>query len=154
MKRILLLAMIATMTITSTAQAVTLDEKKAQTATVKPMAGYACDYWCDADTLGGLFGWQYVWDNVGDVGNSDVLVGGLNPDRINGYAWTRYNDGPGSGVDADLLDGLHGVKYVKNNAGQVDNYDVKDKALAMRKINGLKAELAGIKARLSALDGK
>ena len=47
----------------------------------------------------------YVNDNAGEVGNADVPTGALSPDRISGTAWTGSNDGAGSGLDADLLDG-------------------------------------------------
>jgi hypothetical protein len=48
-----------------------------------------------------------VNDDSGEVGDADVPSGGLSPDRINGTAWTGANDGTGSGLDADTLDGYH-----------------------------------------------
>ena len=53
----------------------------------------------------------YVNDDAGEVGDADVPVGGLSPNRISGTAWTSTNDGTGSGLDADLLDGQHGAFY-------------------------------------------
>jgi hypothetical protein len=47
----------------------------------------------------------YINDNAGEVGDADVPSGALSPDRISGTAWTSTNDGPGSGLDADTLDG-------------------------------------------------
>jgi hypothetical protein len=54
---------------------------------------------------------SYVNDEGGEVGDGDVPAGALSPDRISGTAWTGANDGAGSGLDADLLDGEHGTFY-------------------------------------------
>jgi hypothetical protein len=53
----------------------------------------------------------FVNDNANEVGNPDVPAGALTPDRIAGNAWTASNDGSGSGLDADLLDGSHGSAF-------------------------------------------
>ncbi len=53
----------------------------------------------------------YVNDDAGEVDNADVPAGGLSPDRISGTAWTGNNDGSGTGLDADLLDGQQGSYY-------------------------------------------
>jgi hypothetical protein len=53
----------------------------------------------------------YVNDNASEVGDADVALGGLSPNRILGIAWTSYNDGSSSNLDADLLDGQHGANY-------------------------------------------
>jgi len=53
----------------------------------------------------------YVNDNAGEVGNLDVPVGALSPDSIAGTAWTAANDGTGSGLDADLLDGQDSAAF-------------------------------------------
>lgn len=50
------------------------------------------------------------WDgfnltNVGDFTCATCLIGGVIP-------WTPANDGAGSGLDADLLDGQHGAYYL------------------------------------------
>lgn len=47
----------------------------------------------------------YVNEDVGEVGDADILAGSLSPDRISGTAWTSLNDGSASGLDADMLDG-------------------------------------------------
>jgi hypothetical protein len=48
----------------------------------------------------------YINDDAGEVGDADVPSGALSPNRISGTAWTSTNDGPGSGLDADTLDGF------------------------------------------------
>ncbi len=53
----------------------------------------------------------YVNDDAGEVGDADVPAGALSPDRISGTAWTSANDGAGSGLDADLLDGQHASAF-------------------------------------------
>ncbi len=55
--------------------------------------------------VGHLHDLVYVNDNAGEVDNADIPAGALSPDRISGGAWTAGNDGSGSGLDADLLDG-------------------------------------------------
>ncbi len=59
-------------------------------------------------------GWldaRFLNDNAGEVGNADVADGALSPSKISGTAWTSANDGAGSGLDADLLDGQQGFYY-------------------------------------------
>ncbi len=60
---------------------------------------------------------RYVNDDSGEVGDADVPAGGLSPDRINGTAWTGTNDGSGSGLDADLLDGQDSSYYQRRVSG-------------------------------------
>jgi hypothetical protein len=50
-------------------------------------------------------------DNNSQVGDGDVPVGGLSPNRISGTAWTSANQGAGSGLDADQLDGFHAGSF-------------------------------------------
>ncbi|MHB0975975.1 MAG: YncE family protein [Candidatus Aquicultorales bacterium] len=38
--------------------------------------------------------------------------GFISPGRIKGNAWTRLNDGPDSGLDADTLDGMHASSFM------------------------------------------
>ena len=59
----------------------------------------------------------YVNDDAGEVGNTDVPAGALSPDRITGTAWTAANDGTGSGLDADLLDGQDSSHYQQRVGG-------------------------------------
>ena len=47
----------------------------------------------------------------GTVASGD-LAGSINPSKITGTAWTASNDGSGSGLDADLLDGSQGTSYL------------------------------------------
>jgi hypothetical protein len=89
----------------------------------------------------------YVNDNAGEVGDADVPTGALSADRIIGTAWTSSNDGSGSGLDADLLDGQHAAAfagathnhdtaYVNDNAGEVGDADVPVGALSADRILG------------------
>gem|GEM_PF-4301101 len=89
----------------------------------------------------------YVNDNAGEVGDADIIVGGLSPDKISGTAWTAMNDGTGSGLDADLLDGQqasafapsahdHDSAYVNDNAGEVGDADIIVGGLSPDKISG------------------
>jgi hypothetical protein len=89
----------------------------------------------------------YINDDAGEVGNADVLLGVLSPDRISGTAWTSANDGDSSGLDADLLDGLqasafatrsheHAGAYINADAGEVGNADVPLGALSPDRVSG------------------
>jgi hypothetical protein len=60
----------------------------------------------------------YINDDAGEVGDADVPSGALSPDRISGTAWTSTNDGSGSGLDADTLDGQEGNYYT--NASNIN----------------------------------
>ena len=53
----------------------------------------------------------YVNDDKGEVDNADVADGALSPAKIAGTAWTGTNDGSGSGLDADKLDGKHASAF-------------------------------------------
>lgn len=57
---------------------------------------------------------DYVNDDAGEVGDADVSAGALSPDRIDGTAWTSNNDGSGTGLDADLLDGQHASAFASD----------------------------------------
>lgn len=49
-------------------------------------------------------------DNIADgsIMDADINIGaGINPAKIIGTAWTSANDGAGSGLDADMVDGRH-----------------------------------------------
>ena len=39
----------------------------------------------------------------------------ITPSKISGTAWTSNNDGSGSGLDADLLDGLHSTSFLSTS---------------------------------------
>lgn len=48
----------------------------------------------------------------GEVADADVSVGAaIDPSKISGTAWTSTNDGSGSGLDADMLDGIHAADF-------------------------------------------
>jgi len=84
---------------------------------------YNADTATDADTVDGKHAGDfaaadhnhdsdYVNDDAGEVGNADVLIGALSPDRISDTAWTSANDGSGSGLDADLFDGQESSAFM------------------------------------------
>jgi hypothetical protein len=101
---------------------------------------------------------EYVNDNEGEVGDADIAAGGLSPSSITGTAWTGTNDGSGSLLDADLLDGVqaaafalaghdhegvyatmtheHDLAYVNDNAGEVDSADITAGGLPPSSITG------------------
>ena len=58
---------------------------------------------------------RYVNDGTSEVDNADVADGALSPAKIAGTAWTSTNDGNGSGLDADLLDGKHASAFAESS---------------------------------------
>jgi hypothetical protein len=65
----------------------------------------------NADTVDGLDSSALVRNNAAQVDNSDVADGALSPAKVAGTAWTSQNDGAGSGLDADLFDGLQAAAF-------------------------------------------
>jgi preprotein translocase subunit Sec61beta len=53
----------------------------------------------------------YVNDNAMEVDNADIATGTISANRIAGTAWTGTNDGSGTGLDADLLDGFDSTYF-------------------------------------------
>jgi len=52
----------------------------------------------------------------GTITDSDIASGAaINPSKISGTAWTSANDGSGSGLDADTVDGLQGTQFLRND---------------------------------------
>jgi hypothetical protein len=52
-------------------------------------------------------------DYVNETGavTDDMLAGEIDPAKISGTAWTSLNDGAGSGLEADGLDGFHALDF-------------------------------------------
>ena len=50
-----------------------------------------------------------------DGGINDIAVGGWSMGNISNRVWHAGNDGSGSGLDADTLDGVDGANYVRTN---------------------------------------
>lgn len=104
------------------------------------LGGVARSTWpTDADTLDGFDGAFYL-NRANHTGTQpwSTLTG--TPTTLAGYGitdpvWTALNDGPGSGMDADLLDGQHGAHYLDraNHTG----------TQAIATVSGLQGELDG-----------
>ena len=65
------------------------------------------------------------------TGGLDVRGSGVNDVKINGNTvWHAGNDGAGSGLDADLLDGISSVSFVRSDADDILNgqYTISDGA--------------------------
>lgn len=67
--------------------------------------------------------------------NADIsLVAEIAPSKISGTAWTSTNDGPGSGLDADMLDG----RQSGNGGGNIPvNNGIRNKNLNADMVNGI-----------------
>jgi hypothetical protein len=106
-------------------------------------AGHASD----ADSLGGVGPDSYALvghvhaeyiarDEAGSVTGEMITNGGITdedvasdaaiaPDKIAGGAWTSENDGSGSGMDADTVDGLHADAFSDTAHSHSDTYFAK-----------------------------
>jgi hypothetical protein len=52
----------------------------------------------------------------GTIVNADISSSAaISPTKINGTAWTSTNDGAGSGLDADMLDGFHSSSFLNTS---------------------------------------
>jgi hypothetical protein len=92
----------------------------------------------DADSLGGYPPTAYLM--AGDVGSvdSDMIADGeitdddvsgdaaIDPGKISGTAWTSTNDGTGSGLDADMVDGLNADAFADTGHTHDDIYRRKE----------------------------
>jgi hypothetical protein len=53
---------------------------------------------------------------TGTIVDADISSSAaISPNKINGTAWTSANDGSGSGLDADMLDGLHASSFLSTS---------------------------------------
>ncbi len=69
---------------------------------------YVTEGQVDAVTSGMVVNGQIV---DADISSSAAIA----PSKISGIAWTSSNDGPGSGLDADLLDGQHASGFLSTS---------------------------------------
>jgi hypothetical protein len=78
--------------------------------------------WVNEDQPGSVTG-AMITD--GEIVDDDVAVGAaIDPGKIAGTAWTADNDGAGSGLDADLLDGQQAVDFISMD--DLDHLDAAD----------------------------
>ena len=62
----------------------------------------------------------------GELVDADISVtADIHPGKINGTAWTAETDGAGSGLDADLLDGMDASAFVDSAHDHDDRYYTK-----------------------------
>ena len=105
----------------------------------------------------------YVNDDKGEVDNADVADGALSPAKIAGTAWTSTNDGFGSGLDADKLDGKHASAFAAashTHTGadivdeSIDTADLADGAVTSAKLaNGVVPKFINLNPYGALLDG-
>lgn len=61
----------------------------------------------------------------GTITNADISPdANIDPGKISGTAWTSTNDGTGSGLDADTLDGLEGSQFLRNDTSGIISGDL------------------------------
>jgi len=65
----------------------------------------------DADLLDGRHASAFVANDAGEIDNNDIADGAISAAKIAGTAWTSINDGSGSGLDVDLLDGRDSIDF-------------------------------------------
>jgi len=73
------------------------------------------DRWVNEDQANSVTG-AMIAD--GEIADADVAPGAaIDPAKIDGTAWTADNDGAGSGLDADLLDGQQAADFIGLDRG-------------------------------------
>jgi hypothetical protein len=92
----------------------------------------------DSDSLGGRDGDDYLLrDEMGSV-TGDMITDGeitdgdiapdaeIDPAKIAGAAWTSANDGAGTGLDADMVDGLNADAFADTGHTHDDRYCLRE----------------------------
>jgi hypothetical protein len=80
------------------------------------------DRWVNEDQANSVTSAMITDDEIVDA---DVAPGAaIDPAKIAGTAWTAANDGAGSGLDADLLDGQHAAAFI--GMDDLDHLDAAD----------------------------
>lgn len=52
----------------------------------------------------------------GTIANTDIASGAaIDPSKISGTAWTSTNDGTGTGLDADTIDGINSTTFLRSD---------------------------------------
>ena len=64
----------------------------------------------------------YLRQGAANSVTNEMLRGEILPDKIAGTAWTAANHGPGSGLDADLLDGHHAADFAPSDHSHGTSY--------------------------------
>jgi hypothetical protein len=80
----------------------------------------------DSDSLAGLDAESYSL--TGHTHTNEGIAPGaeIDPAKIAGTAWTAANDGDGSGLDADMVDGLHADAFADTSHDHNDLYFTKE----------------------------
>jgi hypothetical protein len=111
----------------------------------------------DSDSLSGLHGDAYaltghthtefvVRDETGSITGTMILDGeitdddispgaGIDPAKIAGTAWTSTNDGEGSGLDADMVDGRHADAFADTAHEHDEIYLTREEAFTSGTVN-------------------
>ena len=76
-----------------------------------------------SEVLAEISGLQEIID--GTIVDAHISINAnINPSKINGTAWTADNDGPGSGLDADTLDGIESGHFLRSDTSDTMNGDL------------------------------
>jgi hypothetical protein len=80
------------------------------------------DRWVNEDQAGSVTS-DMITD--GEIADADIAPGAaIAPDKIDGTAWTADNDGDGSGLNADMVDGHQASEFIA--AEDLDHLDAAD----------------------------
>ncbi len=104
-------------------------ELAADRFTIEDWAEGVC-YDSEAELTAGLDD-DYVNEGQASSITDSMLAGGISPSKITGTAWTAANDGPLSGLNADLLDGQHGDAFAPAGHSHDAFYEVKYKRMVV-----------------------
>lgn len=88
------------------------------------LVGHVHTEYVGKDELGSITG-EMITD--GEITDDDIAPeAGIDPAKISGGAWTSANDGAGSGLDADMIDGLHADAFSDTGHDHNELYFTKD----------------------------
>ena len=97
------------------------------------LTGHTHSEFVTRDEAGSVNGGMIV---DGEITNDDIASdAGIDPAKIAGTAWTSTNDGQGSGLDADMVDGRHADAFADTEHDHDDLYFTKEHMQTTGSIN-------------------
>ena len=110
--------------------------------------------WNAPFSYGGVLGWSFTSGIEGQIGfdirhnqsaYSDFWFRGKNNLGFNPWSkvWHTLNDGSGSGLDADLLDGVHGASFLRSDAADTGSGKITLTATEGLEVGGIRGRAIG-----------
>ncbi|MDJ0764734.1 MAG: hypothetical protein QNJ97_17270 [Myxococcota bacterium] len=94
---------------------------------------------------------NYVNEGQAAAITNEMLAGEIAPEKIEGSAWTASNQGPDSGLNADMLDGFHASDLSWDGHNHDDVYHAYKRVVIVSPVGGGGNTVANGSALLSAI---